>query len=81
MHIGIRSEEFLSFAEQISAKLSVPVKSVGASGVGVGVNLIPTWFTINHIEKLMDLLLECRFKRFIFLRYKPIADRVILIPN
>jgi radical SAM protein with 4Fe4S-binding SPASM domain len=71
LHIGIRSEELIHDAVHILAKLRVLMER----DVFIGANLILTRFTIKNIDKLTELLLKHGFKRFIFLRYKPIADR------
>lgn len=76
LHIGIRSEELIHDAIDTSAKLRVLTEYARSAGIGVGANLIMTRFTIDNIGRLTELLLECGFKRLIFLRYKPIADQV-----
>ena len=75
LHIGIRSEELLNDEANTTEKLRALVEYTGDYNVGVGVNIIMTRFTINHIDKLTELLLGCEFKRLIFLRYKPIPDQ------
>jgi len=70
LHIGIRSEELINNVAYTSAKL----RDLAELDVLLGANLILTRFTIQNIDSLTELLLECGFKRLIFLRYKPIAD-------
>jgi len=70
LHIGIRSEELINNMEDSSAKL----RFLAELGVPLGANIILTRFTIQNIDRLAELLLECGFNRLIFLRYKPIAD-------
>jgi radical SAM protein with 4Fe4S-binding SPASM domain len=47
---------------------------VHSSGVKLGANLIMTRYTINNVEKVLELLLQHGFERVIFLRYKPTSD-------
>jgi radical SAM protein with 4Fe4S-binding SPASM domain len=75
LNVGIQSEKLIFNEKDTSDKLRALVECVTNFGVGVGANIIMNQFTICHIDKLFGLLLGCGFKRFIFLRYKPIADR------
>ena len=75
LHIGIRSEELVNDEADTTERLRALVEYITDYNVGVGANIIITRFTINHINRLTELLLGCGFKRFIFLRYKPIPER------
>jgi len=75
LHVGIRTEDLLNNAEERSTKLKKLVELVTQANVSIGANLIITRFMIRYIDKLVELLLKCGFKRLIFLRYKPIANR------
>ena len=61
-------------AASVSEKLRMLTENVSRANVRIGANLIITKFTIKNRIKLTELLIECGFKRLIFLRYKPIAD-------
>ena len=75
LHVGIRSEEFIHNKANTAAKLRALEEGLSHAGVGLGANLIMTRLTIRHVDQLTELLMECGFRRLIFLRYKPIADR------
>lgn len=75
LHIGIRSEELINDAEHTSEKLRVLAEYAANAGIGIGANIIMTRFSIRNMDKLVELLLKCGYKRLIFLRYKPTADR------
>jgi len=76
LHIGIRSEELIHDEKNTSKKLHTLKEYACNTGISLGANLIMTRFTLLNIDKLTELLLECGFNRFIFLRYKPVSDRV-----
>ena len=75
LHIGIRSEELVNDSGAVT-QLREIVGSARSEGFGVGANLIMTRFTIANIDTIMELLSSCEFDRLIFLRYKPIDDRI-----
>jgi len=76
LHIGIRSEELIHDSVNTSAKLRMLTEHTCTAGIGIGANIIVTRFAIQNIDRLTELLLDCGFNRLIFLRYKPIADKV-----
>lgn len=74
LHIGIRSESLIHDEDVVAAKLRVLSECASGVGVALGANLILTRFTVQHLEKSVELLMLCGFRRLIFVRYKPIAD-------
>ena len=74
LHIGVQSEELLRDAA-VSKELSTVEEHLRSLDIGFGANIILTRFTIRNMDKILESLLQCGFKRIIFLRYKPIANK------
>ena len=76
LHVGIRPESLITDTQSTVAKLHELAEYAEQTNSFIGTNLIITRFTINHLHKLVDLLVSCGFQRLIFLRYKPIPDDI-----
>lgn len=71
LQVGIRSGELLNRDTSAVEKLKVLVTQLTERSIITGVNLIMTRSSILNLDKIIEMLLQCGFKRYTLLRYKP----------
>ena len=71
LQVGIRTDELLSKSTHTVGKLKALVTQLNEHYIISGANLIMTRSSIHDFDRIIEILINCGFKRYTLLRYKP----------